>query len=103
MLDLFAIAINVNLFAFNPYNFVRPLPMRGFVVSVTGPNILGVVFTHSGYSSEDSNLHGTFFGTLNNRYFQQNTSTYISHDTGTIMTPNDTGGIEIRSRPFSVL
>jgi hypothetical protein len=48
-------------------------------------------------------MRGVDFGTLSNLYFQQNTSPYISHDTGTIMTPNDTGGIEIRSRPFSVL
>jgi hypothetical protein len=40
-------------------------------------------------------MRGVVFGTLNNIFFQQNTSPYISHDTGTIMTPNDTGGIEI--------
>ena len=64
-------------------------------VHVTGPNTLGVVSTHSGYSSVASNLHGVLFGTLSSLYFQQNTSPYISHDTDTIMTPNDTGGIEI--------
>jgi hypothetical protein len=40
-------------------------------------------------------MRGVLFGTLSNLYFQQNTSPYISNDTGTIMTPNDTGGIEI--------
>jgi hypothetical protein len=59
--------------------------------------------TYSGYSSEAIDMRGVDFGTLSNLYFQQNTSPYISHDTGTIMTPNDTGGIENRSHPSSVL
>ena len=70
-------------------------PLQHVLPAVTGPNTLGVVSTHSGYSSVASNLHGVLFGTLSSLYFQQNTSPYISHDTDTIMTPNDTGGIEI--------
>jgi hypothetical protein len=35
------------------------------------------------------------FGTLSNLYFQLDTSTYISHDTGTIATHYDTGETEI--------
>jgi hypothetical protein len=63
------------------------------VPTVTGPNTLGWFSRHLGFSSEASNMRGVLFGTLSNLYFQQNTSPYISHDTGTIMTSNDTGGI----------
>jgi hypothetical protein len=37
------------------------LPERPIPSIVTGPNTLRVVFTHSGYSSEDSNLRGVVF------------------------------------------
>ena len=77
------------------YSVQNPRVKNVTPVDVTGPNTLGVVSTHSGYSSVASNLHGVLFGTLSSLYFQQNTSPYISHDTDTIMTPNDTGGIEI--------
>jgi hypothetical protein len=74
------------------------------IITVTGPNTLGVVYCAlGGFSSEASNMRGVVFGTLRNLYFQQNTSPYISHDTGTIMTPNDNEGIENRSRAFTVL
>jgi hypothetical protein len=36
-------------------------PLQHVLPAVTGPNTLGVVFTHSGYSSEDSNLRGVVF------------------------------------------
>jgi hypothetical protein len=62
---------------------------------VKGPNTLGVVSTHSGYSPVFSSMRGVLFGTLNTFYFQQNTSPYISHDTDTMMTHYDTGGTEI--------
>jgi hypothetical protein len=65
------------------------------ITVVTGPNTLGVVSTHSGYSSVFSSMLGVLFGTLNTFYFQQNTSPYISHDTDTTMTHYDTGGTEI--------
>jgi hypothetical protein len=61
---------------------------------VTGPNTLGTVSTHSGYSSEFSSMRGPF-GTLNNFYFQKNTSPYISHGIDTMMTHYDTGGTKI--------
>jgi hypothetical protein len=60
-----------------------------------GSNTIGVVSRHSGYLSVTINMLWVLFGTLNKLNFQQNISPYISHDTGTIMTPNDTGGIEI--------
>jgi hypothetical protein len=68
---------------------MHPLP------AVTGPNTLGVVSTHSGYSSVFSSMRGVLFGTLNTFYFQQNTSPYISHGTDTMMTHYDTGGTKI--------
>jgi hypothetical protein len=73
------------------------------VLDVTGPNTLGVVSTHSGYYFCRSQYARVLFGTLSKLYFQQNTSPYISHGTDTIMTPNDTSGIENRSHSSSVL
>jgi hypothetical protein len=69
---------------------------------VTGPNTLGVVSTHSGYSSEFRSMPGVLFGKLNTFYFQQNTSPYISHGTDTMMTQYDTGGTENSLAPFDV-
>jgi hypothetical protein len=65
--------------------------------AVTGPNTLGVVPTHSGYTSESSSMRGVLFGTLDTFYFQQNTSPYISRDTDTTMTHYDTGGLKFLS------
>jgi hypothetical protein len=55
----------------------------------------GCFSTHSWFSSKASNMRGVLDGTLSKFYFQQNASPYISHNTGTKMTLNDTGGIEI--------
>jgi hypothetical protein len=71
------------------------LQTKDMTRDVTGPNTLGVVSTHSGYSSVFRSMRGVLFGTLNTFYFQQNTSPYISHDTDTMMTHYDTGGTEI--------
>jgi hypothetical protein len=65
------------------------------VAPVTGSNILGVVYTHSRYSSETRNMRGVLFGTLSKFYFQQNTSPCISHDTDTTMPHYNTAGTEI--------
>jgi hypothetical protein len=70
-------------------------PLQHVLPAVTGPNTLGVVSTHSGYSSVFSSMRGVLFGTLNTFYFQQNTSPYISHGTDTMMTHYDTGGTKI--------
>jgi hypothetical protein len=48
-----------------------------------------------GYSSDDSDMRGVLFGAFKQIYFQQNSSPYISHGTDTIVTPYDSGGIEI--------
>jgi hypothetical protein len=77
-----------------------PARSESFVVvqcdsPVTGPNNLGVVSTHSGYSSKSSSMRGVLFKTLNTFYFQQNTSPYMSHDTDTMTTHCDTRGTEI--------
>jgi hypothetical protein len=69
----------------------------GHEIVVTGPNTLGVVSTHSGYSSESSSMRGVLFGTLDTFYFQQNTSPCISHDTDTMMTQSGTGGLQFLS------
>jgi hypothetical protein len=55
----------------------------------------GLLQRIKGYSSVDSTIRGILFGTLRQIYFQQNSSPYISHGTDTIVTPYDTGGIEI--------
>jgi uncharacterized Fe-S cluster-containing radical SAM superfamily enzyme len=47
------------------------------------------------HSRTASNVRRISFGTRRKLYFQLNTSPYIGHDTDTIMTPYDTGGIEI--------
>jgi hypothetical protein len=92
-----------NYFAESLENFARRAKYLSEVLSgcgvdkknVTGPNTLGVVSTHLGYSSVFSSMRGVLFGTLDTFYFQQNTSPYISHDTDTMMTHYDTGGTEI--------
>ena len=77
------------------YRMTASASIKPLGPTVTGPNTLGVVSTHSGYSSVFSSMRGVLFGTLNTFYFQQNTSPYISHDTDTMMTHYDTGGTEI--------
>jgi hypothetical protein len=78
-------------------------PLQHVLPAVTVPKTLGVVFYALGILLLSFAICTGPFGTLSKFYFQQNTSPYISHGTGTIMTPNDTGGIYNRSRPFSVL
>jgi hypothetical protein len=53
-----------------------------------------VFFTCLGYPSEASNLGGVDYGTLNN-FIVKATIPHIRHGTDTIVTPYDTGGIEI--------
>jgi hypothetical protein len=58
------------------------------------PNTEGWFSTYLGYPSEASNLRGVDFGTLNT-FIVKATTPNISHGTDTIVTPYDTGGIEI--------
>jgi hypothetical protein len=68
------------------------IPLGGYLVTV--PNTKGWFSTYLGYPSEASNLRGVVFGTLNT-FIVKAITPLISHGTDTIVTPYDTGGIEI--------
>jgi hypothetical protein len=58
------------------------------------PNTKGWFYKQLRYPSEASNLRGVDFGTQNT-FIVKATTPHISHGTDTIVTPYDTGGIEI--------
>jgi hypothetical protein len=96
---------HLNVFVVNSLKFMSKYSLvntcktyaQCFKILISGDPLAGPALkpSHDFVCCETSNMRGVRFGTLCQLYFQENSSPYIIHGTDTIVTPNDTGEIQI--------